>query len=193
MAAQVFVEGGGQGRNRLKGFRNAFISFLERAGANRRNFRVIACGSRGDTYRKFSSAVRKGEPAMLLVDAEQPVTASGPWQHLRESDGWDRPGSATDDQCHLMVQIMESWFLADAEAVESYYGPSFRMQDLPRNPNVEQVPRQDVLSGLERAASNTRKSGYSKGKHSFEILARIDPAKVRVASPYANRFISALV
>lgn len=192
MAAQVFVEGGGQGRTRLKEFRNAFISFLERAGANRQNFRVIACGSRGDTYRKFSSAVRKGEPAILLVDAEQPVTAPGPWQHLRASDNWERPGGATDDQCHLMVQIMESWFLADTDTVESYYGRGFRRQDLPRSPNVEQVPNQDVLSSLNQAARNTRKRGYSKGKHSFEILGRIDPGRVRAASPYANRFIEAL-
>ena len=87
---------------------------------------------------------------------------------------------------------MESWFLADPDAVESYYGQGFRRQDLPRNPNVEQVPRQDVLNGLDRAANNTRKRGYSKGKHGFEILARLDPAKVRGASAYAERFVRAL-
>ena len=91
-----------------------------------------------------------------------------------------------------MVQVMESWFLADADAVESYYGAAFRKQALPRNPNVEQVPKEDVLRDLDRAARGTQKGGYSKGKHGFEILDRLDPDKVRAASPYANRFLGTL-
>lgn len=133
-----------------------------------------------------------GRPAMLLVDAESPVTASGPWRHLRASDNWDQPDGATDDQCHLMVQIMESWFLADAGTMESYYGQGFRRQALPQNPNVEQVPKQHVLSGLDQATRQTPKGRYSKGKHAFDLLERIDPAKVRAASPYADRFISSI-
>ena len=129
---------------------------------------------------------------MLLVDAEQPVTAQGPWQHLKQRDNWDRPDGATDDQCHLMVQVMESWFLADADALESFYGSGFRKQALPRNPNVEQVPKEDALRGLDRAARGTQKGGYSKGKHGFQILDRLDPDKVRAASPYAKRFLVTL-
>ncbi len=87
---------------------------------------------------------------------------------------------------------MESWFLADADAVESYYGRGFRRQALPQNPNVEQVPTQDVLRGLGGATRRTPKGRYSKGKHAFELLERIDPAKVRAASPYADRFIGAI-
>ena len=45
---------------------------------------------------------------MLLVDAERPVASSGPWGHLNAPpDSWVRPAGATDDQCHLMVQVME--------------------------------------------------------------------------------------
>ena len=129
---------------------------------------------------------------MLLIDAEAPVNAQGPWQHLRTSDGWARPRGATDDQCHLMVQVMESWFLADADALESFYGSGFRKQALPRNPNVEQIPKEDVLRGLDRAARGTQKGGYSKGKHGFEILASLDPITVKQAAPYANRLLGAL-
>ena len=85
---------------------------------------------------------------MLLVDAEGPVTAYDPWQHLHASDGWARPASATNDQCHLMVQIMESWFLADVDALELFYERGLRRQSLPANPNIEQIPKQDVLNGL---------------------------------------------
>ena len=91
-----------------------------------------------------------------------------------------------------MVQVMESWFLADVDALEAFYGRGFHKQALPRNPNVEQVPKQDVLRGLAQAASGTRKGSYGKSSHSFGILAELDPAKVRNASLHAERFLSAL-
>ena len=153
--------------------------------------RVVACGSRGDAYQRFKNH-DEGGTAMLLVDAEGPVTAQNPWAHLLASDGWARPASATNDQCHLMVQIMESWFLADVGVLESFYGHGFRRQALPGNPNIEQVPKQDVLSGLAQAISGTTKGSYRKGSESFEILAELDPLKVRNASTHADRFLRAL-
>ena len=112
--------------------------------------RIVACGSRRDAYESFETAQVKMGNAMLLVDAEAPVTSQGPWQHLRAIDGWARPPNATDEQCHLMVQVMESWFLADADALSSFYGQGFRKQALPQNPNVEDVSKQDVLLGPSR-------------------------------------------
>ena len=92
-----------------------------------------------------------------------------------------------------MVQAMESWFLADKEALTAYYGQGFRRQSLPANPNIEQIPKNDVLDGLQRATQGVSKGPYHKGKHGFEILARLDPMKVRGASPYADRLIRTLV
>ena len=155
---------------------------------------IEAAGGRKQAYDAFKTAHERDQRiAVLLVDAEAPVTGSDSWAHLQTRDGWNRPTSATDDQCHLMVQIMESWFLADREALQDFYGAGFRPQALPGNPKIEQVPKQDVLNGLERAAQSTRQRGYSKGRHSFSILATLDPTKVRAASPYANRFIQALL
>ena len=87
---------------------------------------------------------------------------------------------------------MESWFLADRDALEGFYGQGYRSNALPSGQNVEQVPKQDVLDGLDQAARNTKKGGYKKGAHSYEILAMLDPAKVKDASPYANCLIRAL-
>lgn len=154
--------------------------------------RFVPCGNRQTAYKDFRKAVQSGESALLLVDAEEPVKVPGPWQHLKGSDNWNRPQAATDDQCHLMVQVMESWFLADPDALESYYGQAFRKAALPKNPKVENVAKQDVESGLTQATRSTRKGKYSKGKHSFEILAELDPGKVREKSPYAERFFSTL-
>jgi len=129
---------------------------------------------------------------MLLVDAEAAVSAAGPWEHLRARDGWERPLGATDDQCHLMVQAMESWFLADRSALASFYGQGFQEGSLPDNPRVEDVPKSDVLEGIAQASRNTQKGTYRKATHSFQILAAIDPGRVEAASPHARRFLDAL-
>ena len=190
VSVKLFVEGGGS-RALNRACRRGFGKFIERAGA--KGTRVVACGSRGNAYRRFRAEYgRQSEAAMLLVDAEGPVTAPGSWQHLSASDRWDRPGGATDNQCHLMVQVMESWFLADADTLDSFYDRGFRRQALPPNPYIEQIPKQDVLNGLARATRDTRKGPYKKGARSFEILVMLDPAKVRNASPQADRFIRAL-
>ena len=91
-----------------------------------------------------------------------------------------------------MVQCMESWFLADGKAVAAYFGRGFRENALSKNPRVEQVPKPDVLRGLERAAKDTKKKGYSKGAHAFPILARLDAKKIEEASPWAKRFFDHL-
>ena len=90
-----------------------------------------------------------------------------------------------------MVRVMESWFLADRDALQSFYGPAFRTQDLSPNPAIEHISKPDVLDGLAKATRYTK--SYKKGTDSFQILERLDPAKVRAASPYADRLMQALL
>lgn len=184
---QVYVEGGSRGRL-AKQCRIALSTFLNKAGVARQSFQIVACGSRGDAYAKFSVDAGKGRPAILLVDAENPVTALSPWQHLQAIDGWGRPSGAMDDQCHLMVQIMESWFLADTDVLQSFYGRDFARQSLPAGQDIEAIPKQDVLDGLDQATRYTTKGRYKKA-HSFELLQMLDPSKVRKRSPHVERFI----
>ena len=156
--------------------------------------KIVAGGSRDEAYDGFKTAhAQRNVTAMLLVDAEEEVTASGSWEHLRSRDNRHRPPGAANDQCHLMVQVMESWFLADREALQAFYGNGFRPKSLPGNPNIEQVPKQDVLNRLRQASRATRKGAYDKGAHSFEILGTLDPTKVTAVSPYARRFIQTLL
>ena len=194
MSVTIYVEGGGDEEKLKRKCRRGFGSFLEKAGLRGKLPRIVPCGSRQKAYNRFKTeyAGDDGRIVMLLVDAEAPVTTAGPWQHLQDRDRWQRPPGVTDDQCHLMVQVMESWFLADREALSAFYEQDFHSGSLPRNPNVEQIAKDDVLSRLESATRNTTKGRYSKGKHSFEILGCLDPAKVTSASPYAKRFIDAL-
>jgi hypothetical protein len=87
---------------------------------------------------------------------------------------------------------MEAWFLADRTALAGYFGQGFRESALPGSPQVESIPKAEVLEGLHRAARDTTKAGYSKGRHSFQVLARLDPNLVENAAPSARRFLAAL-
>lgn len=192
MSVKVYVEGGGDSNPLRTACRQGFSAFIRKMGLAGRMPSIVACGSRENAFDRFRTAVANKQTALLLIDAEGPVTATGPWQHLKRQNNWNRPQAVTDDQCHLMVQVMESWFLADVGALESFYGQNFRKSALPQNPMIEEVSKQGVETGLEQATRNTSKGKYNKGRHSFEILAELDPAEVRRKSPYADRFLSEL-
>ena len=192
VSIKLCVEGGGDSKILRTACREGFRTFIEKAGLAGMMPRIVACGGRDNAYNDFVVAHQQGN-AMLLVDAEEPVNEAGSWRHLNNRDGWPRPDGATDDQCHLMVEIMESWFLADRDALEEFYGQGYRENALPQNPQVEQITKRDVLNGLDSAARETSKRRYDKGSHGFGILAKLDPEKVRNASPHAKRFIEALL
>lgn len=159
--------------------------------------RIIASGSRRAAYEDFCTALNQADDvcAMLLVDSEAAVAKEdGPWGHLRARPGdqWPRPAGASDEQCHLMVQVMESWFLADKKALVKYFGQGFRETALPKRDDLEKTPKADVLKGLRDATRRTTKGIFSKGGHSFELLALIDPTLVRQKSSYAERLLVAL-
>lgn len=189
----VYVEGGGNRREQQSNLRRAFTRFIKNAGLEARMPKVVACGGRDQTYKDFRNSHKTGTTtALLLVDSEGPVAVQSPWQHLKNRDRWECPSEATDDQCHLMVQVMESWFLADREALAVYYGTDFRPNAIPQWQDIERVPKSDVYDRLNQATHSTRKGRYNKGRHSFDILQRIDPKKVVDASPFAKRFINTL-
>ena len=90
-----------------------------------------------------------------------------------------------------MVQCMENWFLADRDMLRTFFGQDFRESALP-SPHrpIEDVPKDTAIKALEAATSDcARNRRYAKGERSFELLARIDPAKITVASYWANRFV----
>ena len=193
MSVRIYVEGGGDRAEQKNKLRRGFQAFFKKAGLAKNMPEVIACGSRAKAYDRFNdTANSKKYRALLLVDAEERVVAPQAWQHLKDRDNWDRPIAATEDQCHLMVQVMESWFLADQDALESYFGQGFRKSALPQNPKIEVVPKLDVETGLKQATRDTKKGRYRKGNHSADLLGKIDPAEVQQKSPYARRFLHVL-
>jgi hypothetical protein len=201
---KLYVEGGGDTAALKAACREGFSTFLAKAGLSKKP-RVVACGSRRDAYESYCTAVRSGEDAVLLVDSEAPVSAQHqqgnadtwqPWQHLkqRQEDGWDQPANTAETDCHLMVQCMESWFLADRQALKSFFGQGFRENQLPAAANaVEAIAKEQVYESLAKATSNCKtETQYGKGEHSFKLLVKIDAAKVTAASPWARRFVEEL-
>jgi hypothetical protein len=156
-------------------------------------WRIIACGSRQQAFEDFQTALLSHPDAfnVLLVDSEAPVRSS-PWQHLRQRDGWAQPRGTSDEQCHLMVQNMEAWLIADPAALEKFYDQGFNSNSLPANRDVEQIDKETLARALERATARTQKGAYHKIRHGPALLEHIHPAIVRAAAPSCERLFATL-
>jgi hypothetical protein len=193
----LFCEGGGDGRDSKQKLKIGFVGFLRElillARSKRIRFNVTMCGSRLVAYDKFQTALQTQPDVfnVLLVDSEAPVDKT-PWEHLRERDGWSLPG-CNDDHCHLMVQAMEAWLIADPDALKKYYGQNFNGNAIPKTSDVEQISAARLEPSLRNASRNTQKGEYQKIKHASELLERhVDPSKVRKASGHCERLFAVL-
>jgi len=208
---KLYVEGGGDSQLLKTACRQGFAEFLGKAGLVGHMPRVVAGGSRNRAFDMFCTAIQSGESALLLVDSEEaikPVAQPGnaalaadralwkPWVHLKQrlGDGWSMPDGSEDAQCHLMVQCMESWLLADRDVLSGFFGQGFKPAALPAvSRALEGLDKPLIYQALAQATGDCKtKTAYGKGDHSFKLLALIDPAKVFSASPWAQRFIETL-
>ena len=194
---RIYIEGGGDEKETKARFRQGFGEFLkDLVGLARRKrivWRIIPCGGRSQTFDNFVTALKTHSEAfnVLLVDAEGPVHDNARL-HLRERDSWNL-SPADDEQCQLMVQMMEAWLIADIEALKRFYGQGFRERSLPRRANVEEIDKPTLISALEAATRDTVKGEYHKGRHSAQLLERLDVSKVRRAAPHCDRLFTTLI
>ena len=193
---QLFIEGGGKGKNASVFLRTGFGAFLselrEAARAVHLPWDIFLSGSRGETFKDFQRACRLEQDRIniLLVDSEGPVRASQR-EHLRQADKWkvDQP----EEQIHLMVQAMEAWLLADVEALRAFYGQGFQESAIPVMQDVEQIDKAALVPALERASRRTQKGPYHKMRHAGRLLARIDPERVRLRAQHCERLFRTLL
>ncbi len=193
MRVRIFIEGGGSTTDEV--FTAGWTKFFAAAGLTGRMPRVVRGEGREQTFDKFCTALqrrRRGELALLLVDSEGPVEAGhSAWHHLRRQDNWHQPPGADDDSAHLMVQVMETWFLADRNALRRCFGTGLNANHFRQWPNLEEVHRDTVYNALEQATSNCQKQ-YRKGRVSFQLLGEIDPQTVAAACPHADQLLQYL-
>lgn len=194
---RIYIEGGGDRNNTKAAIRQGFSQFFQElvqlAQSKKIKWNIIICGSRNDAFRDFNNALTSHPDAfnVLLVDAEAPVVKNSPWEHLKIRDNWIPP--AIDDiHCHLMVQTIEAWMIADIDALKKFYGQGFQENAIPKIKDVEKIDKDTLASSLKKATRNTTKGEYQKIKHASKLLEILDTDKVRQASYHCDNLFRAL-
>ena len=106
-----------------------------KAREKRLGWKLIPTGGRQVTYEAFINALYTNPDTInvLLVDSETPIApatedtdqdAEVRVAHLTQRDQWDLSG-AHPKRVHLMVQCMETWIVADIDALAKFYGQGF--------------------------------------------------------------------
>ena len=191
------MEGGGQGKNSKAAIRYGMDAFLSeiKGGCRKKNWnwKLVCCGSRNEAYKRFRDELLNSnvEIIILLVDSETVVNSLTPTEHLALNDGWDLQG-IDKDTVHLMVQTMETWIVADPDALKKYYGRGFRKNVLPSRKNFEEVSKERITEALNRATQETQKGKYKKIQHARNLLQQIDTLTVRQRCPHCERLFETL-
>jgi hypothetical protein len=177
-----------EGDDRLRpGFRIFLRQIDQAAQASGLKLLLVSTGTGDKPVRDYETALKSNPDSVnvLLLDSEVPL---GPnclrQQRLRPFD---------QSRIFWMVQLMESWFLADPDALARYYGKDFRIDALRGNPQIEEIPKADVEARLKNASRETGKRSYHKTDHAPGILALLDPDRVRHASPACKRLFDELL
>lgn len=207
----IHLEGGGNSEVTIAPFRQGMSTFLQPLVKLARQrgirWRIIPYGGRSQAFKYFCDAL-KNEPDVfhvLLVDAEEVVTRP-PWEHVKNriGDEWVAPDGATADQCQLMIVTMETWFLADPEAVRGFFKHTngFDKDAIPDLPPLPSAPKPATLLQamsksrvneiLAKATRSTKTDHYERIRHGAKLLAVIDSAKVRQQCPACDRLFKTL-
>lgn len=195
------MEGGGSSKEQKAelrlGFDGLFAEAKSAARGKRLSLNFICCGSRREAYEAFLYAHYANPDRInaLLVDSESAV-ASVPRErtsdaalrrdHLQQrqsadgrgqGDGWNL-AHVDPERIHLMVQCMETWIVADPEALEGFYKQGFRGNRLPQRLNLEEESKNDVIAKLEGATEDSGKGKYAKIRHASKLLVLLNPEKI---------------
>lgn len=192
----IYLEGGGDKSGTKQKLRLGMSDFLseirDSCKDNRWYFKLVACGSRNDAYKKFNNfnEFKKYRVAVLLVDSEEKVEVKHPHKHLAQNDHWSF-SEKNKNNVHLMVQTMEAWIVSDQNAMQKYYGNRFNPINLPAE--LEEVSKSDISNFLDKATSKTQKGRYHKIKHASDLLKLINPDEVRKRCRHCDNLFKSLL
>lgn len=192
--ARLYIEGGESKEDQIR-CREGFRKLLEKAGFVGRLPRLTSSGGRNAAFDDFRTAHAKAgqnDYIAMLIDSEEPVAdVEETWAHLRARDGWARPGGASNEQVLFMTTCMETWIVADREALRAHYGSRLQESALPPLVDLEKRGRHDLHENLVHASRNCS-NAYAKGKRSFEVLVKLDPAVLNQHLPSFVRLVRVL-
>ena len=211
---RLYIEGGGRAdpppgqTNRAamidsntEAFRRGWQRFFNKAGVDGQILEIAVGGGQEEAFKLFSKQLAfhglqqttESKP-LLLVDSEEPVASGNTvWQHLqtRSHNSFQRPAGADDQSAYMMVQAMETWFIADLTALQHFFGVQFDASVFENFPALETILKEDALEKL-RQSSFKCKPRYRKSKVSYDLLAQINPDTVADACPHANQLLTYL-
>ena len=201
MEIKLYVEGGGKGSHKRatiklqQGF-DAFFRELKNAAHGKKiSFKIIPAGNTQSTYEDFIFSVENSPQSfnLMLVDSDDAVAENESARAFlqRKYKKWNLQ-TVKDEQCHLMVRIMESWFIADVKALKEFYGQGFKERAIPKNRNVETIEKERVENALQTATAKTKKAEYHKINHGAKILELVNPQKVREAAPHCRKLFEVI-
>ena len=174
---RVYLEGARRLRNPMKTFLRNAISTIHRQSVT---LEIEPCGSRDSAIRRCA----RDAGSFLLKDSEG--------EDLQQLTDRVTALTGAPNRAFFMVQLMEAWFLADRPALETYYGRGLNAGRLPRNPNIEEIPKPDVERGLHDATRQCSKGAYNKGEHAPDMLPRLNPVSIYNTCPNFRRLIDHL-
>ena len=183
MEIRIYFEGN---RALRPGFEHLFSDLRIATREADSEIQFVAAKSGPHDYRK---AARTHPHAwnILLKDSEEQMPQNP--AALCERHGID-PRLVAD--VFWMVELMESWFLADPEALAKYYGKDFLTSAIGGTQDVEKIQKADVLHRLKQASRNTQKGEYHKVKHAPHLLERLDPDRVQKHASHCRKLFDAV-
>jgi len=193
---ELYMEGGGgtvDSRRLLRVGMEQFLGKLRTAAREKGlELRVVCCGGRREAHSRYAAARAKAECSVLmLVDSENAVEEDSR-EHLARQDNWADLASVPVEEIHMMVQVMETWLIADQSALQRYYGHGLRDKEIPGDEDLEGVPKADILSALHRATMHTQKGGYRKISHARRLLELTHAGTVRARCGHCELLFKAL-
>lgn len=177
--------------NLRKGFHTFFKEVIDKARAKNIKWNTIPCGA--GAVKAFKYAIGNNPEAfnILLIDSEGPVSNS-PKEFITNKSRYNF-NDVEESRFHLMIELMESWFVADKDGLSEFYGKGFRRSSLPRRKNVEKIPKSEVLSSIRNATKDSKKGKYHKTRHAPRILCDLNTEKIRETAPHCNRLFETLI
>jgi hypothetical protein len=153
----------------------------------------IAAGGRDSVVKDYMDALRTHPEAWNILILDSDASDNGRlFDTLSSHSDWHPPGRIARplrESVFWMVQIMESWFLADIPTLKDYFGKGFRESAIRKSADVEIIPKREVYRRLDEAAKATKKGAYSRSKleNAAELLRRTQPDRVKKLSRNCRR------
>ena len=184
---RIYIEGGAEGRTADSDFRRGWKKFLneihQTALANGfQSLEVVRGKGRGNAFRRFKNYIHENpnDLCVLLTDSETEVhEGTTVWTVVseREGDRWECPDWATENHLFLMVVFVETWLLADIDALQTFFKKDFNPNPLPRT-ELESRSKVDVERALFQATKKCKNGPYKHGQ-AHEIIEHVQPERVK--------------